>query len=85
LRRGDLIRIRLADTEDEWADGFVALASDSNPSSVMLWFINGSACVRTRIGGLLFNGLPLTVDYDKETVEGVVTKDLYEIEVKELK
>jgi hypothetical protein len=79
LKRGDYVRVRLAGTTDEWAEAFVALASESNPSSVMLLF-NGGA-VRTRAGGSFLNGLPLSIDYENETVRGL-TGDDYEMEVR---
>ena len=80
LKRGDRIRVRLAGSADEWAHAFVALASDGNPSSVMLWFMNGGEAVRTASGGVIYNALPLSVDYAGETVESLFG-DSYEIEV----
>jgi len=75
LKRGDYVRVRL-DGDNDWTPAFVALASDSDPSSVMLLF-NGA--VRAT-GGVLANGLPLTVDYEAETATSLMG-DLYEIEV----
>jgi hypothetical protein len=76
LKRGDYVRVRLAENED-WTEAFVALASDSQQSSVML-MMNGA--VRTSNGGLIANALPLTVDYEAGTIKSLFGDD-YEIEV----
>jgi hypothetical protein len=78
LKRGDIVRVRLAGTDDDWTTAEVALASESNPSSVMLELIDG--VVRTPNGGLFIGGLPLTVDYEAETVESLVG-DYYDIDI----
>jgi hypothetical protein len=77
LKRGDYVRVRL-NTGDEWTQAFVALASDSNPSSVMLLF---DGAVRTPGGGLITGGLPLTIDYKAQTVSSLLG-DSYELEVR---
>jgi len=77
LNRGDYVRVRLND-RDDWMPAFVALASDSNPSSVMLLF---DGAVRTK-RGLIANALPLTVDYEAEAVTSLFG-DSYDIEVAE--
>lgn len=76
LKRGDYVRVRLRDSGD-WTPAFVALASDSDPSSVML-MLDGA--VRTTSGGMFANALPLSVDYGAETVTSL-HGDEYEIEV----
>lgn len=76
LKRGDYVRVRLND-RDEWTRAFVAAASDSDPSSVMLMF---DGAVRDGHGGLIANGLPLTINYGAETVISLFG-DPYEIEV----
>ena len=76
LKRGDYVRVRLENSE-EWTEAYAAIASDSNPSSVVL-LLNGA--VRTRHGGLILNNLPLTIDYDAETATSLFG-DNYEIEV----
>ena len=79
LVKGDHIRIRLADSGDEWVRGRVIIASESNPSSVGL-MVEGM--VRTLEGGWIGGGLPLFVDYQEETVVSLLG-DRYEIEVAE--
>lgn len=79
LKRGDYVRVRLEGSEGEWAAAFVALASNTNPSSVMLLMGSGSM-VRTGNGGFVGGGLPLTIDYVQETVIAL-HGDSYEIEV----
>ena len=77
LKRGDYVRVRLSGHHDEWTQAFVALASDSDPSSVML-MLDGA--VRVSSGGMFVNALPLTIDYGAETVTSL-HGDSYEIEV----
>ena len=77
LKRGDYVRVRLSESGD-WTPAFVAAASDSDPSSVMLLF---DGAVRTSGGGLIVGGLPLTIDYGAQTVTSLLG-DSYEIEVK---
>lgn len=72
LEPGDYVRLR-RDKGDDWAEGFVALASGTSV------FVITSGIVRAG-GGLLTGGVPLTVDYEKQTVTGL-TGDNYEIEV----
>jgi hypothetical protein len=79
LRRGDLVRIRLAGSSDEWVKGLVWVVSDTNPSSVGL-MIEGM--VRSSGGGWIGGGLPLLVDYDAGTVKSLIG-DEYEIGVAE--
>lgn len=76
LKRGDCVRVKL-DGDDEWSRAFVAFASDSDPSSVML-MLDGA--VRSSSGGMFVNALPLTVDYGAETITSL-HGDSYEIEV----
>ena len=78
LRRGDYVRVRLADTDHDWTEGFVEMASETNPSSVMLQ-VEG---IQSRKGAIIIGGLPLTIDYKAETVESLFG-DSYEIEVAE--
>ncbi len=76
LKRGDYVRVRFS-KQDEWTRAFVALASDSDPSSVMLMF---DGAVRDSRGGFIAKALPLTIDYGAETVTSLFG-DPYEIEV----
>jgi hypothetical protein len=76
LKRGDYVRVRHGEG-DAWAPAFVALASDSDPSSVML-MLDGA--VRDSRGGFIAKALPLWIDYGKETVFSL-WGDSYEIEV----
>jgi hypothetical protein len=78
LKRGDYVRVRL-DGEGDWTPAFVALASDTDPSSVMLVF---DGAVRDGRGGFIAKGLPLTVDYGKEEATSLFG-GAYEIEVAE--
>jgi hypothetical protein len=76
LKHGDRVRVRQRSTDD-WTDAAVAVASDKQPASVML-LLDGP--VRAG-GGVVSNGLPLTIDYEKETVTGLFGGE-YEIEVR---
>lgn len=75
LVRGDYIRIR-STQGGEWCDAFVGLASEKQPSSVMLFL---SGCVRAQ-HGIVTGALPLVIDYDAGTVTSLLG-DEYEIEV----
>lgn len=77
LKRGDFVRVRL-NPDDEWTQAFVALASDSEPSSVMLLF---DGAVRDGRGGFIAKGLPLTISYKEQSVISLFG-DTYEIEVR---
>jgi hypothetical protein len=78
LKRGDYVRVRLDNhRDDDWTPAFVALASGSDPSSVMLAF---DGAVRDGRGGLIANVLPLTIDYGAEKVTSL-WGDSYEIEI----
>lgn len=76
LKRGDYVRVRLEGRDDDWTPAFVALASPAKPSSVVL-FLDGP--VRAS-GGIIANILPLSIDYEAETVTSLMG-DSYEIEV----
>ena len=78
LQRRDHVRVRMRGSDDDWTPAFVVLASEENPSSVMLLFDGPVRAMR----GLMFNALPLTVDYEKETVVSLWGDD-YEIEVED--
>lgn len=75
LRQGETIRIRREDHSDEWCRAVVALASP-NGRSVALRL---EGAVRAG-GGLIMGVLPLTIDYQRETVESLFG-DAYEIEI----
>jgi hypothetical protein len=75
LKRGDTVRLRLRDG-DEWTQAFVALASNSDPSSVMLVFNGMLRAEDGWVGG----ALALTIDYGAATVTSL-TGDRYQIEV----
>ena len=77
LTKGQLVRLRLAGTSDEWARGAVILASGGNPQSVGL-MVEGM--VRSAGGAWVGGGLPLMVDYDAETVTSLIG-DEYELEI----
>jgi hypothetical protein len=72
------VRVRLAAADQEWCYATVVLASAGNPSSVLL-MVDSGGLVPKSSGGFL-NALPLSVDYDSETVRSLFGDD-YEIEV----
>jgi hypothetical protein len=76
LKRGDYVRVR-QNERDEWTPAFVGLASDSDPSSVMLLF---DGAVRDGIGGFILKALPLTIKYEQETATSLFGVP-YQIEV----
>jgi hypothetical protein len=76
LERGDVLRLRLEGCEDDWTNGWIALASVTNPSSVLV-LLHGP--VRSN-AGIIANVLPLTIDYDAATSISLFG-DAYEIEV----
>ena len=79
LQKGQRVRLRLAGASGEWVEGVVILASDGNPSSVGL-LVEGM--VRSHSGSWIGGGLPLVVDYERETVTSLLG-DEYEVEVAE--
>lgn len=77
LKRGDHVRVRLEGSADEWTPAIVALASEAEPSSVAL-ILGGP--MRSGSGGVWMGALPVTVDYERETVISLIG-DAYDIEV----
>lgn len=77
LRPGERVRVRLEGSADEWTLAVVALASETQPSSVAL-VLDGP--MRSGSGGAWMGALPLTVDYERETATSLIG-DAYEIEV----
>jgi hypothetical protein len=77
IKRGDYVRLRYREG-DEWVPAFVGLASDTNPSSVMLLF---DGAVRSA-SGIIANALPVSIDYEAQTVISLFG-DAYEVEVME--
>lgn len=77
LTEGRRLRVRRLDTDDEWCEGHVVLAS-SNGKSVAVELRGGM--VRTRDGGLIGCVLPLSVDYEQQTVTGLEGTE-YEVEL----
>jgi hypothetical protein len=75
LQRGDYVRLRYRESDD-WVPAFVALASDTNPSSVMLLFTG----VVGASSGAITNALPLSIDYEAQTVVSLFG-DEYDVEV----
>jgi hypothetical protein len=78
LKRGDCVRVRLEGRTDDWTPAFVGLASDSNPSSVMLML---TGIVRAKEGWIA-ERLPLSIDYEAETAISL-WGDSYELEISE--
>jgi hypothetical protein len=78
LRKGLVVRLRLAGSHDEWCAGFIELASD-NGKSISVTLVGGMVRgARGMYGGII----PLSVDYEAETVEAL-WGDEYEMEVDE--
>lgn len=77
LKRGDFIRIR-AERESEWTPAMVTLASE-NGRSVFIMF---SGALRDGEGGAHIGMAPLSVDYERETVEDLMG-NRYEVERQE--
>lgn len=75
IKTGDLVRVRPAESAGEWCRAVVELAS-GNGKSVALRL---EGAVRAG-GGLVMGILPLTIDYEAETVTSLLG-DEYEIEV----
>jgi|HubBroStandDraft_4_1064222.scaffolds.fasta_scaffold225711_1 hypothetical protein len=71
--KGQVIRVRLAGTSDEWCPGTVAVAS-GNGISVGLWLDDA---VRTSNGSFIAGSLPLF--FDEQKVRSIFG-DEYEIE-----
>jgi hypothetical protein len=76
LEPGQRVRLRREGSEDEWCEGTVLLASNTNPSSLFVALEGG---VRAKEGIILY-GLPLVIDYQKETIESLLG-DSYEMDV----
>ena len=81
LNAGDVVRIRLAGSEDEWCEAAVGIANSGNPSSVGL-YLHGALRTPGMAGGFVLGAAPLTIDYEAETVISL-WGDFYEIEVQE--
>lgn len=61
LKKGQVIRVRLAGTSDEWCPGTVGIAS-GNGLSIGLWLDDA---VRTSSGGFIAGSLPLLIEQGK--------------------
>jgi hypothetical protein len=77
LKKGDQVRIRALGMK-QWSRATAVLASDTNPSSVMLALADGEGLRVAR--GFYLNFVPLTIDYATETVTGLLGGE-FEIEV----
>jgi hypothetical protein len=75
LKRGDRVRVR-RDSGDEWCEGAVVLVSENGKSVGLLL----AGMVRAG-SGYAGGTLPLLIDFEAETVSGVLTSDEYEIEL----
>ncbi len=80
LHKGEPVRVRAAGTDDEWMNALVVLSSE-NGRSVALAL---QGMVRAGAGHMAYVGnfLPLSVDYERETVTSPMG-DEYELEVME--
>lgn len=77
LRTGDRVRVHSEATE-EWTEAVVVVASE-NGKSVGLRF---DGVIKLPGGGLVANGLMLSIDYEKETITDLFGNEL-EMEVAE--
>jgi hypothetical protein len=78
LKTGDIVRLRRSETDEEWTQARVKIAS-SNGKSVLLELGDG---VRTNTGGLYAGGMmPLSIEPENETVRDLITGTFYEVEV----
>lgn len=77
LKKGDIVRVRMAGTTDEWTNAVVNLSSH-NGKSVMLELVDGGF-VRAR-GGYVGNYLALSIDYNALSITGLEGTE-YDIEV----
>lgn len=75
LKRGEWIRVRETGGE-VWSRAVVAVVGEGSPCSVALVLLDPVRCQ----GGIILNALPLTVDYEAQTVRGLFG-GAYEIEV----
>lgn len=75
LVANQLVRIRAAGSQNKWTQAVVQLAS-ANGRSVALQLEDA---VRLPDGGIIAGILPLLIDYDKETVTGLMGEE-YEME-----
>ena len=73
LTRGDMVRVRLAGSGDEWCDAEVVVASNT---AVALQLFGA---VHDRHNGVIARALPLFIDYAAGTAEAL-WGDQYEIE-----
>lgn len=73
MNRGDRVRVR-RDPGDEWCDAYVVIVSENGESVGLLL----SGMVRAG-GGFIGGALPLLVNPETKTVEGL-TGDTYEVE-----
>lgn len=76
MMKGDVVRVRKAGTSDEWTIAQVGLIS-ANGKSVLLE-LEGAVEAGD---GLMVGGLPVTIDYERETVLGLDGTE-YEIETR---
>lgn len=77
LQKGDVIRVRLDGTDDEWCLGKVLLAGEGDLYSVA---VRLDGFVHTSSRGIVGELLPLTIDNMKETATSL-WGDLYDIEL----
>ena len=78
LKTGDTVRIRpAASTENEWSRGMVVMASENGRSIAV---VADEHVMRTSTGTWLGGTIPLSIDYEAETVTDLVGNE-YEIEV----
>ncbi len=75
LKKGDLVRVRLLGTDDEWCEGIAELVS-SNGESIALSL---DGMVRDGRGGFIMNFLPLIADFEKGTLTSLLGSE-YELE-----
>lgn len=76
LKAGQIARVRLHGSSDEWCPALVVLVSQNGESVGLL--LRGM--IRASHGGLIGGTLPLTIDFEHATITSLFG-DRYELEV----
>lgn len=79
LKRGDIVRVRRAGSDDEWASGMVCLASGGGREQSVMVLLNGEQAVRTNGGGLIMRALPLTIS--EHGITSLFDETQYDVEI----
>lgn len=79
LRQGEVIRLRLLGSDDEWTVATVWVASTNGKAVGVVT----DSPIRVPNGGMILGGVALVIDFEAETVKGLLFDEEYEIEVQE--